>query len=333
MIIGRSRTSNLRIDDDSVSGTHARLEIRDGRSWIVDLNSTNGVFINGRKIRESSVSAGDTVRIGSVELLFDGENLVPSPGVSKTGLATPNTSSAGRPRATLRQPKLVGGIVVVGLLVLAGAVLFRGEDRSTFDLARATVMVVVLDDNDELCGFGSGFLVRDNTTIATNHHVIESVVKNVSGEEACKTVTVGISDGTGLRVGDFTPARVIASDPSADVAILEIDAVNDWDVQPLEIEGSDPKLGDAIRILGYPAVGGISLTVTTGSLGGLDESESRPRFKTTAQIAGGNSGGPVVNEQGKVIGLATAAVVDSEEVEQIGLIVPSQYVSQLLERN
>jgi S1-C subfamily serine protease len=40
-----------------------------------------------------------------------------------------------------------------------------------------------------------------------------------------------------------------------------------------------------------------------------------------------------VNEQGKVIGLATAAVVDSEEVEQIGLIVPSQYVSQLLERN
>jgi S1-C subfamily serine protease len=333
MIVGRSRSSDLRIDDDSVSGTHARLEIREGKSWIVDLNSTNGVFINGRKVRESSVGAGDTVRIGSVDLHFDGENLVPSSGVSKTAPATPNIGSDGRLRAALLQPKLVGGIAAVGLLVLAGAVLFRGEDRSTLDLARATVLVVVLDDKDEPCGFGSGFVVRDNTTIATNYHVIESVVKNVLGEEACKTVAVGISDGTGLRVGNFTPARVIASDPSADVAILEIDPVNDWDVQPLEIEGSDPKLGDAIRILGYPAVGGISLTVTTGSLGGLDESESRPFYKTTAQIAGGNSGGPVVNERGKVIGLATAAFVDSEEVERIGLIIPSQYVSQLLEKN
>jgi S1-C subfamily serine protease len=333
MIIGRSRTSNFRIDDDSVSGIHARMEIRDGKTWIVDLNSTNGVFINGRKVRESSVSSGDTVRIGSVDLLFDGENLVPPPSVSKNGLATPNISSAGRPRAGLLQPKLVGGIGLVGLLVLAGAVLFRGEDRSTLDLARATVLVVVLDDKDEPCGFGSGFLVRDNTTIATNHHVIESVVKNVSGEEACKTVTVGISDGTGLRVGDFTPARVIASDARADVAILEIDPVSDWDVQPLKIEGSDPKLGDAIRILGYPGVGGISLTVTTGSLGGLDESESRPLYKTTAQIARGNSGGPVVNEKGNVVGLATFAVIDSEEVEAIGLIVPTRYLSQLLQEN
>jgi S1-C subfamily serine protease len=309
------------------------LEIRDGKSWIVDLNSTNGVFINGRKVRESSVSAGDTVRIGSVDLLFDGESLVLSPGISKTGLATLNVSSAGRSRATLLQPKVVSGMVAVGLLVLVGAILLRGEDRSTLDLARATVLVVVLDDKDELCGFGSGFVVRDNATIATNHHVIESVVKNVLGEEACKTLTVGLSDETGLRVGGFAPARVIAFDSSADVAILEIDPVNDWDVQPLEIEGSDPKLGDDIRILGYPAVGGVSLTVTTGSLGGLDESESRPRYKTTAQIAGGNSGGPVVNERGKVIGLATAARIDSEEVEQIGLIVPSQFVSQLLERN
>jgi S1-C subfamily serine protease len=233
----------------------------------------------------------------------------------------------------LFQPKLIGGIVAVGLLIFFGALLIRDEDRSTLDLARATVLVVVLDDKDEPCGFGSGFLVRDNTTIATNHHVINSVVKDLSGKEKCKALAVGVSDDTGLRVGDFTPARVIASDARADVAILEIDPVNDWDVQPLKIEGSDPKLGDDIRILGYPGVGGISLTVTTGSLGGLDESESRPRYKTTAQIAGGNSGGPVVNEQGKVIGLATAAFVDPDEVEQIGLIVPSRYVSQLLEKS
>ena len=333
MIIGRSRTSNFRIDDDSVSGTHARLEIRDGRSWIVDLNSTNGVFINGRKVRESSVGAGDTVRIGSVDLLFDGQRLAFSQGDSNGGLVTPNRPSAEMPRAALRQPKVVGGIVAVGLVVLAGAVLFRGEDRSTLDLARATVLVVVLDDKDEPCGFGSGFLVRDNTTIATNHHVIESVVRDLSGEETCKVLAVGISDDTGLRVGDFTPARVIASDARADVAILEIDPVNDWDVQPLKIEGSDPKLGDDIRILGYPGVGGISLTVTAGSLGGLDESESRPLYKTTAQIARGNSGGPVVNEKGNVVGLATFAVTDSEEVEAIGLIVPTRYLSQLLEKN
>lgn len=72
------------------------------------------------------------------------------------------------------------------------------------------------------------------------------------------------------------------------------------------------------------------MTVTDGFLGGTDESESVPFYKTASQIAGANSGGPVVDKNGRAIGLAAAAYLDSEEVESIGLIIPVRYLVALL---
>lgn len=328
--IGRSRRSNLRIDDESVSGSHAHLEKRGESFWICDDGSTNGTFLNGRRVGEAQLSEGDTVRFGDVAFVFDGTEFVPAgqrlPMKSERELGT---SGLGR-KAGLTPTKTSILAVIVAVSIVALLFVLRSNRNNTLDLARATVLVVVLDGNDEPCGFGSGFLVRDSRTVATNHHVIASVIESVPDELDCKNLAIGISDESGLRVDRFLSAQVLKSDAESDVALLRLLDLGDKDLRPIPIASGEPRLGDAIRIFGYPEIGGVSLTVTDGFLGGIDESESVPLYKTASQIAGGNSGGPVVDEDGRVIGIAAARYADADEVEAIGLIVPVRHLAELL---
>jgi S1-C subfamily serine protease len=331
--IGRSRNSKLQINDESVSGNHAWLEKRGEAYWICDASSTNGTYLNGRRIGEAQLSQGDTVRFGDVEFNFDGNQLVPaSQGHLRKSSPEPGISRSARTAGLTLTKVSVIAVIVVGFIGALWLVLRSNQD-STIDLARATVLVVVLDDDDEPCGFGSGFLVRDSQTVATNHHVIASVIESVPGETDCKNLVIGISDGSGLRVDRFLSAQVLKSDEKTDVALLKLLDSQDDELKPIPIANGEPRLGDAIRIFGYPAIGGVSLTVTDGFLGGLDESESVALYKTASQIAGGNSGGPVVDENGRVVGLAAARYADSEEVEAIGLIIPVRHLVELLARS
>jgi len=66
--IGRTEGNDLVLNHPSVSRKHAKFESRDGRLWIVDLKSTNGVKVNGNLITESEVTAGDKIHVGSVLL-------------------------------------------------------------------------------------------------------------------------------------------------------------------------------------------------------------------------------------------------------------------------
>jgi DNA-binding winged helix-turn-helix (wHTH) protein len=72
-VVGRDEGCGLRLDDPSVSRRHARFVVRDDRSTVEDLNSTNGTLVNGRKAKAGGVSlqAGDTIKIGGVTARFD----------------------------------------------------------------------------------------------------------------------------------------------------------------------------------------------------------------------------------------------------------------------
>ena len=330
--IGRSQRNTFRIDDESVSGNHARLEKRGEKFWICDESSTNGTYLNGRRIGEALLSKGDKVRFGEVEFEFDGVQIVSLSGGSLDSGERLDSDQLTRRRtfpsmAIWSIPIILAFGVAVWLLAPS-----RNRDN-TLSLAQATVLIVVLDGNDELCGFGSGFFVRDSQTVATNHHVIASVIDDIPGEIDCKNLVVGISDESGLRVERFVAAKVLRSDEVSDVALLEVLDTEGLRKNPMSTRDDEPRLGDAIQIFGYPAIGGASLTVTDGFLGGVDESQSVPFYKTASQIAGGNSGGPVVDKNGLVIGLAAAAYADADEAETIGLIIPIRYLIDLLERN
>lgn len=330
--IGRSRRSILRIDDESVSGTHAHLEKRGDSIWICDDGSTNGTFLNGRRVGEAQLSEGDKVRFGDVEFVFDGTEFVPTSQRPPMKLEREPDTVRLVQKVGLTPTKASIVAVIFAVFIVVLLLVLRSNRDNTLDLARATVLVVVLDGDDEPCGFGSGFLVRDSQTVATNHHVIASVIQSVPGELNCKKLAVGISDESGLRVDGFLAAQVLKTDAETDIALLKLLDLGDKELRPIPIASGEPRLGDAIRIFGYPGIGGISLTVTDGFLGGIDESESVPLYKTASQIAGGNSGGPVVDKDGHVIGIAAARYADAEEVEAIGLIVPVRHLAELLAR-
>jgi pSer/pThr/pTyr-binding forkhead associated (FHA) protein len=72
MVLGRDRRSGFRLDDDEfASGQHARIEPRSDGTWVEDLGSTNGTFVNGERITAERLRKGDVVRVGQTELRLE----------------------------------------------------------------------------------------------------------------------------------------------------------------------------------------------------------------------------------------------------------------------
>jgi hypothetical protein len=72
-VLGRSKDSDVQIEDSNVSRKHAELRQEGTAYWIVDLDSTNGVEINGRRVKRAKLDNGDTITIGSTDIVFDRE--------------------------------------------------------------------------------------------------------------------------------------------------------------------------------------------------------------------------------------------------------------------
>lgn len=71
IVIGRSRECGIRLADPNVSRRHAEIRNEEGAYWVVDLGSTNGMEVNGRRLRRARLSEGDVITMGSTELVFE----------------------------------------------------------------------------------------------------------------------------------------------------------------------------------------------------------------------------------------------------------------------
>lgn len=135
-------------------------------------------------------------------------------------------------------------------------------------------------------GAGSGFVVSKNGYIATNYHVIDS----------CNRILV-----------DGLEAVVVDNDKENDLAILSVNKYYDT-VAPLSYKSVE--LGDNVKVFGYPLSYIFSnefISLTKGSISSLSGfNNNQSEFRFTASIQPGNSGGPIVGEDGKVVGLVTA---------------------------
>jgi serine protease Do len=160
-------------------------------------------------------------------------------------------------------------------------------------------------------GLGSGFVVDRNGYILTNNHVVENAIR----------IEVTLP-------GDHTkyPAKLIGTDPELDLAVLKIDAGRQ--LTPLRMGNSDAiEVGDWAVAIGSPF--GLDQTMTAGiiSAKGRDLGErdhQLQRFlQTDAAINRGNSGGPLLNINGEVIGINTMIVSGSGNFEGIGFALPS----------
>lgn len=153
---------------------------------------------------------------------------------------------------------------------------------------------------------GSGFFINNNGLIITNQHVIE-------GFE-----TVNISTHTHNNFG----AKVLYENKEEDIAILsplQQFTINHW----LSIHNNDPKIGEKISVIGYPLsqVLGNSVKITQGIVSAQSGIKGNAQqFQISAAVQPGNSGGPIINTEFKVLGIATSRLSDSYFFKYLNII-------------
>jgi len=168
---------------------------------------------------------------------------------------------------------------------------------------------------------GSGFVYNftGQVVVVTNYHVVDSAIN----------ITVTFSNGNAYS------ATVLGSDPYAELAVLSVDAPEEEYV-PLEIASSSSlHVGDPVMVVGTPY--GLAGSMSTGFVSALGRTLTAETtggyvianvIQTTAPLNPGNSGGPVLNYQGQVVGIATAIVKDSQGV---GFAIPSNTILREIE--
>jgi len=162
-------------------------------------------------------------------------------------------------------------------------------------------------------GSGSGFLLTADGEILTNHHVVDGAER----------LTVKLADGRSFR------ARVVGGDPDTDVALIKIDGVGGLPVVRLG-DSATLRVGEWVCAIGNPLA--YEHTVTVGVVSYLgrklfDESFDN-YIQTDAAINFGNSGGPLLNSRGDVIGINAAI---SSEANNIGFAVPINQAREILD--
>ena len=136
--------------------------------------------------------------------------------------------------------------------------------------------------------------------------------------------------------------KVRLDETTVDATVLEVDAEHDLALLQVPLQGLTPlPLGDSnkvdlaqeVRVVGYPmsTVLGTSVKVTTGSIAGKVSRAGKGLFQIDASVNPGNSGGPVVNDRGEVIGVASAKLV-GKEVSNVAFAVPSEHIRRLLDK-
>ena len=154
---------------------------------------------------------------------------------------------------------------------------------------------------------GSGFIIDEKGLVVTNNHVIqdaEDIIVRVSGNKECK-------------------AKVIGSDPLSDIAVLQLETKEKF--IPVKFGNSDSaRIGDWVIAIGNPF--GLGGTVTSGIISARNRSIGLSRYEdyiqTDASINSGNSGGPLFDMNGDVIGINTAILGRSGSIG-IGFSIPS----------
>jgi len=172
--------------------------------------------------------------------------------------------------------------------------------RAVETVAPSVVRVNPMRENSEPDGVGSGFIVSADGLILTNSHVVHDAVE------------IGIV----LHDGSSSPARLVGEDVDTDLAILKLERPGRYPAVRLG-DSKRLKPGQLVIAIGAPL--GFQATVTTGVISAVGRSLRGENgwliedlIQTDAALNPGNSGGPLVNSVGEVVGVATAIIVGAQ---------------------
>ncbi|KAL8032230.1 hypothetical protein ABFX02_13G082200 [Erythranthe guttata] len=165
---------------------------------------------------------------------------------------------------------------------------------------------VAEEENSKVEGTGSGFIWDQFGHVVTNYHVISKLATDTSGLQRCKVSLVDSGGNTITRDG-----KIVGFDPDFDLAVLKVDVVGN-EIKPATIGTSrELQVGQSCFAIGNPY--GYENTLTTGVISGLGREIPSPNgrairgaIQTDAAINAGNSGGPLIDSYGHVIGVNTS---------------------------
>jgi len=157
-------------------------------------------------------------------------------------------------------------------------------------------------------GLGSGFFI-DTNLIITNYHVIK-------GENKAE-VQLNNSDKRIAVLG------YLSVDKINDLVLLKIDYNNK---NYIKLENEIPEAGEKVFAIGSPI--GLNKTISEGIVSGIRNFEARNLLQITTPISHGSSGCPIINEKGKVVGVAVGGI---EESSNIGFCIPTNYIKSLID--
>lgn len=178
----------------------------------------------------------------------------------------------------------------------------------------------MMPEESERQGLGSGAIIRGDGYIVTNNHVIDGAT----------TMDVLLADGRKL------PAKVVGKDKANDLAVIKIEASN---LPTLQFgDANSVKVGQWVVAIGSPFDPELSNTVTAGIVSALGRGNPTERnsltnyIQTDAAINPGNSGGPLLNLQGKIVGINSAIKSRSGGFEGIGFAIPVDIVKNITDQ-
>ena len=164
------------------------------------------------------------------------------------------------------------------------------------EAANSVFMLEVYSSRNQKIGVGSGFLAFDSSTLVTNYHVIDG-----------GAYVIAISDDK----DKYYVTKVFAVDKEQDIAILQFD--QPIQASPLELyESSNLKRSQSVVAIGSPA--GLMNTISLGNISAFYQRDGHDWIQFTAPISSGSSGGALLNDQGKVIGITTATYASAQNV-------------------
>ena len=173
------------------------------------------------------------------------------------------------------------------------------------------VMIISMDENYQPISIGSGFLIGKNGEIATNYHVIEgassAIVKFVNKEEK------------------YTVDNIVQTSIKYDLAIIQISTKT----LPLSLGDDDlASVGNRIYAIGNPE--GLEGTVSEGIISGFRKVDENFRImQITAPISPGSSGGPIINQNGQVIGIASSSIIIGQN---LNFAVPVNKLKEIISK-
>ena len=337
-----------------VSSHHAEITQQGDQFVLRDLGSTNGTIINGRRVVVSELSHDDLIEFGAGGPLVrfgiensDREDHIDTIISNKLPQIQQNSSGL-MPRAAVnnhhsailkKNASLIAALVAAMMLGGIGGIVASSRLRSTYpeslsyaEIAEQTIPAVVLirtefelvDSAGQVVStearVGTGFVMSENGIVITNRHVIFDWEYNSTPPGTTGRITkidVILSRHT---FEDAAPADVqrLGPDKSIDVAVLKINAPTGPAVR-VDPETSRTNPGDEVVVIGYPL--GLDLlhwtkdTTADPSLStGTVSRVGHDFIQLNLRAYHGNSGGPVLNKKGEVIGILTANFSNAQDI-------------------